>query len=182
MRTEARGRHLLAAGALAAAAVTSACLPDKDKEPDWHKAPKAFDPAGADLTFNKDRLEAFNTLDTSKQEAHVAELKSTAGSFKGHAIFKRGTELGDKMDDLVYGRHEIYALAPGPDTDMPEGILFEINIEYHLFSEENFYTGWPSGSYVEFTGTLADMHFQSEAKPRKMELKVKVDSVNLIKD
>ena len=167
---------------LAALAVSAGCLPDKDKEPKWQKPPKAFDVKGADLTFNEARLEAFNSMDGDQRTAHLAELQAKEGSFKGQAVFKRGTELGEKMDDLEYGKYEIYAVAPGPDENQEKGVWLEVNVEYHLFSEERFGEGWPPGSFIEFTGTFADMTFQDASKPRKMELKVKVTDVHLLKD
>lgn len=164
------------------AMLATGCLPDKDKEPKWQKPPKAFDVKGADLTFNEAKLEAFNSMDETQRTAHLAELQSTEGSFKGQAIFKRATELGEKMDDIEYGKYEVYAIAPGPDENQEEGVWLEVNIEYHLFSEEKFGDGWPPGSFIEFTGTYADMTFQDQSKPRKMELKVKATDIHLLKD
>ena len=172
----------LAGLSLAALVASSGCLPDKDKEPKWQKPPKAYDVKGADLTFNEAKLEAFNSMDEDQRTAHLAELTSKEGSFKGQAIFKRATELGEKMDDLEYGKFEIYAIAPGPDENMDTGVWLEVNVEYHLFSEQKFGDGWPPGSVIEFTGTFADMTFQDQSKPRKMELKVKVTDVHLLKD
>ncbi|MEM6994156.1 MAG: hypothetical protein AAF721_26820 [Myxococcota bacterium] len=174
--------HLAWAGFAALSVTASGCLPDKDKEPDWQKAPKAYDVKGADLTFNEARLEAFNSMESDKRAAHLAELTAKAGSFKGQAIYRRGTELGEKMDDLEYGRFEIYAVAPGPEENVEKGIWLEVNIEYHLFTDTDLTTGWPPGSYIEFTGTFADMMFQDSSKPRKMEIKVKADSVKILKD
>lgn len=164
---------------------TTGCIPDKDKQPEWQKPPKSFDVKEADLTFNEARIEAFNSMELEQRDAHVAELKGKAGSFKGQAIFKRGSELGESMDDLEFGKFEIYALAPGPDelpADGKSGVWLEVTIEYHLFSEQDFSTGWPPNSYIEFTGTLADLSFQSESKPRKMVVKVKADDVHIIKE
>jgi hypothetical protein len=151
-----------------------ACIPDEDKKPEWQKPPKSFDPVGADLTFNAQRLEAFNTMSGSGRDAHLSELKGKAGSFTGQAVFKRATELGDKMDDAQFGKHEIYAVVPEP-------VLFEITVEYHLFSEQDLSAGLPPNGYIEFSGTLAEMSFQDSAKPRKMEIKVKANSVSELK-
>lgn len=180
-----RGLPGMAAGlgfAAIVATLATGCLPDKDKEPKWQKPPKAFDVKGADLTFNEAKLEAFNTMDEDQRTAHLAELQSKEGSFKGQAVFKRATELGEKMDDLEYGKYEVYAIAPGPNENETEGVWLEVNIEYHLFSEEKFGDGWPPGSFIEFTGTYADMTFQDQSKPRKMELKVKANDIHLLKD
>lgn len=171
-----RAARSLAAVAVACTAfLGTACVPDKDKEPEWRKPPKSFDPIGAELTFNAKNLEAFNAMSGSEREAHLSELMGKAGSFKGQAVFKRATELGDKMDDAQWGRYEIYAVVPDP-------VLYEITIEYHLFSEQDLSTKLPPNGYIEFTGTLAEMAFQDESKPRKMEIKVKADSVNVLSD
>ena len=177
-----RAKLPVMAGLGLAALVATGCLPDKDKEPKWQKPPKAFDVKGADLTFNEAKLEAFNSMDEDQRTAHLAELQSKEGSFKGQAVFKRATELGEKMDDLEYGKFEVYAIAPGPDENQEEGVWLEVNIEYHLFSEQKFGEGWPPGSFIEFTGTYADMTFQDQSKPRKMELKVKATDIHLLKD
>jgi hypothetical protein len=96
-----------------------------------------------------------------------------AGTFKGQGVFKRATELGDKMDDAQWGKHEIYAIIPEP-------VLYEITVEYHLFSEQDLSANVPPNAHIEFSGTLAEMMFQDEAKPRKMEIKVKTDSVTVL--
>ena len=169
-----RASHRWAA-VVCAAVLGAACVPDEDKEPEWQKPPKSFDPAGDDLTFNAQRLEAFNTMSGSERETHLSELKGAAGSFKGQAVFKRATELGDKMDDAQFGKHEIYAVVPDP-------VLYELTVEYHLFSEQDLSQGLPPNGYIEFSGTLAEMSFQDSSKPRKMEIKVKADSVGVLKD
>ncbi|MBL4686792.1 MAG: hypothetical protein JKY37_19500 [Nannocystaceae bacterium] len=163
-------------------ATTTACLPDKDKQPDWQKAPKSYDVKGADLTFNELRLEAFNSMESAQRATHLAELAAKAGSFKGQAIYRRGTELGEKMDDVQYGQFEVYAVTPGPEENQEIGVWLEVNIEYHLFLDADVTKNWATGSYIEFTGTFADMSFQDSSKPRKMEIKVKADSVTLMKD
>jgi hypothetical protein len=112
-------------------------------------------------------------MSRTEREAHLAEVMGKAGSFKGQAVFKRATELGDKMDDAQWGRHEIYAIVPEP-------VVYEITVEYHLFSEQDLSTNLPPNGYIEFTGTLADMAFLDDAKPRKMEIKVKADSVTVL--
>ncbi|MEX1366810.1 MAG: hypothetical protein AB1Z98_27030 [Nannocystaceae bacterium] len=169
-----RGAHRLAAGACAAWLV-AACNPSgEEKTPDWQKPPESYDVKGADLTFNEARLDAFNTMSASERDAHVEQLETTEGSFRGQAIFERGSELGEAMDDAQYGKYEIYATVPEP-------VLFEITLEYHLFSDQDFFTGMPPGTYVEFSGTLADLSFQDSAKPRKLTLKVKADKVDRLK-
>ena len=109
-----------------------------------------------------------------EREAHLEMLKGTEGSFKGQAVFGQGNELGDKMDDAQYGKYEIFATVEEP-------VLFEITMEYRLYSDQDFFTGIPSGTHIEFVGTLVDLDFQDNSKPRKMNLKVKATSVDRIK-
>lgn len=146
----------------------------EEKQPDWQKPPESYDVKGADLTFNEKRLDAFNSMSSSERDAHIEELKATEGSFKGQAIFERGTELGDKMDDAQYGKYEINAAVPEP-------VLYEMTLVYHLYSDQDFFTGVPPGTHVEFTGTLVDLAFQDESKPRKLTLKVKATSLERLK-
>lgn len=153
------------------ASLLLACQPSgEDKQPDWQKPPASYDVKGADLTFNEQRLDAFNSMSSSEREAHVEQLRATEGSFKGQAVFERGTELGEAMDDAQYGKYEINAAVPDP-------VLYEITMEYHLYSDQDFYTGVPPGTHIGFTGTLADLQYQDDSKPRKMLLKVKASSV-----
>lgn len=169
-----RGAHRLAAG-LFSAVLLAACNPSgEEKTPDWQKPPESYDVKGADLTFNEKRFDAFNSMSSKEREAHIEELKNTEGSFKGQAVFKDGSELGDKMDDAQYGKYEIFATVETP-------VIYEITIEYRLYSEQDFYTGVPPGTHIEFTGTLADIDFQDSAKPRKLSLKVKATSVERLK-
>lgn len=151
------------------------CNPSgEEKVPDWQKPPESYDVKGADLTFNEKRLDAFNSMSSSEREAHLEQLKNTEGSFKGQAIFERGTELGDKMDDAAYGKYEIYATVQTP-------VLYEMTMEYHLFSDQDFFTGVPPGTHIEFSGTLVDLNFQDSSKPRKLTFKVKATSVDRLK-
>jgi hypothetical protein len=169
-------RAALPAVALVCAAFAgTACLPDKAKEPEWQKPPKSFDPQEAELTFNKKQLEAFNAMSSSDREAHLQALQGKPGTFKGQATFQRATELGESMDDLEHGRFEVYATVPDP-------VLYEITLEYQLFANEEIGKGLPPNTHIEFTGTLADMRYQDESKPRKMEIKVKDVEMNVLKD
>lgn len=160
---------------MCAALLLPACNPSGEKkQPDWQKPPESYDVKKADLTFNEARLDAFNSMSSAEREAHLEQLKSTEGSFRGQAIFERGTELGEAMDDAQYGKYEIYATVPEP-------ILYEITMDYHLYSDQDFFTGIPPGTHIEFAGTLADLVFQDESKPRTLTLKVKASSVERLK-
>jgi hypothetical protein len=170
-----RGAHRQIVGMCAALLLLPACQPSgEEKQPEWQKPPASYDVKGADLTFNEKRLDAFNSMSSSEREAHVEQLKATEGSFKGQAIFQRGTELGEAMDDAQYGKHEIAA-------SVPEPVLFEITLEYLLFSDQDFYKGVPPGTHIEFAGTLVDLEYQDSSKPRKLTMKVKASSVDRLK-
>jgi hypothetical protein len=159
----------------AALMLLPACNPSgEEKQPEWQKPPASYDVKGADLTFNEKRLDAFNSMSAAERETHIEQLKATEGSFKGQAVFQRGTELSEAMDDSQYGKHEIAA-------HIPEPVLYEITVEYLLFSDQDFYKGVPPGAYIEFTGTLAELEYQDSAKPRKVIMKVKASSVERLK-
>lgn len=169
-----RGAHRLVAG-MCAALLLPACNPSgEEKKPEWQQPPASYDVKGADLTFNEKRLDEFNSMSSSEREAHIEQLKATEGSFKGQAIFEHGSELGEGMDDAQYGKHEINAVVPEP-------VLFEITMEYRLFSDQDFYKGVPPGEYLEFSGTLVDFEFQDSSKPRKLTFKVKATAVDRLK-
>jgi hypothetical protein len=146
------------------------CLPDKTKDPDLLKAPDTWNVKGDELTFGAKNLEAFNSMSFDERQAHAESLMGSPGSFKGQARFQSATELGDKMDDRALGKYDAYATVEDP-------VLFEITITYHLFAEEKLGHGFPPGTYIEFTGTLADLVYTDETKPRKLELKVKDVSI-----
>ncbi|MCX4245878.1 hypothetical protein [Paraliomyxa miuraensis] len=169
-----RGAHRLIAGMCAALLLPACQYSAEEKTPDWQKPPASYDVKGADLTFNEKRLDEFNSMSSAEREAHVEQLKTTEGSFRGQAIFERGAELGEAMDDAQYGKYEINAA-------VPEAVLYEITLVYHLYSDQDFFTGVPPGTHIEFAGTLADLEFQDESKPRKMTLKVKATSVERLK-
>jgi hypothetical protein len=146
------------------------CPPDKNKEPAMLKAPETWDVKSDALTFGAKNLEAFNEMSAEEREAHVESLKSQPGTFKGQARFQRLTELGDAIDDRQYGQYDAWATVEEP-------VLYEITIEYHLFAPEKLGEGFPPGTYIEFTGTLADVVYNADSKPRKLEIKVKDASI-----
>jgi hypothetical protein len=154
---------------------SSACVPDKDKEPEWRQPPKAWNTKGDELTFGEKNLDAFNSMSSSERAAHLEGLGAAPGSFKGQANFQRATELGDKMDDAQYGQYSAYATVADP-------VLYEITIDYYLFATEDLGSSLPPGTFVEFTGTLADLRYDEEAKPRKLEIKVKDVKLNRLED
>ncbi len=169
----ARCRTVAVASALALGLCT-ACIPDEDKKPKWQEPPAAWNPKGAEhLTFNEKGLDAFNSLSPADRQAWVASMKEKPGSFVGQAIFKQGSELGEKMDDYALGTYEIV-------TDLPDPILYEITLHYRLYTTPEKGKGIPPNAYIEFKGTLADLEYQSDAKPRKINLKIKADEIKVL--
>jgi hypothetical protein len=152
-----------------------ACKSKEHEEPQWLAPPKSYDPKGADLTFNEKNLEAFNSLSVDERTAHLDKLKAATGSFKGQATFRRQEELADSMDDRVYGRYDVWATVVDP-------VFLEVTVEYHLFSETQLISGLATATPIEFTGTLVDLVYLDQAKPRKMEIKVKADAINRLQD
>jgi len=169
-----RGTHRRVFG-VCTVALLIACNPSgEEKVPDWQKPPESYDVKGAELTFNEKNLDAFNSMSGKEREAHLEQLKATEGSFKGQAVFRNGSELGEKMDDAQYGKYEIFAT-------VEEAVLFEMTMEYHLYSDQDFFTGVPPGTHLEFVGTLVDLNFQDSSKPRKLTFKVKATAVDRLK-
>lgn len=154
------------ASSFALATVSLGCVPDKNKEPDWQKPPEAWNVKGDDLSFGEKNLDAFNSMSGTEREAHLEALKGKAGGFKGQAKFGRSDKLGDEIADKEHGNFEVYATVEEP-------VLFEITIEYRLFSAEKQGAKFPPGALVEFTGTLVEVVYKEESKPRKLEIKVK---------
>lgn len=159
---------------LAATLATAACVPEQHPEPEWMKHPKAYDIQGADLTFNKERLEAFNFLDSDEQEKHIEALKAAKGEFRGMAVFKSGAGLGAALEDAKYGDWELSA-----STDP---VAYEITITYEIFTTKEKGKPLAPNRAIEFTGTLVDFDFQNESKPRSITIKVVADDVKPVED
>ena len=139
---------------------------DKGEEPAWQKPPERYDVQADELTFGKKNLEAFNTMSSDERAAHVDALKAKPGSFKGQGRFEAVSELSENIPDHELGKYEASVLVEDP-------VLFEITMEYTLLSNEKIGDGYPKGTYVEFTGTLVDLEFHDDAKPRKVVVKLK---------
>ncbi|MBK6917196.1 MAG: hypothetical protein IPH07_07335 [Deltaproteobacteria bacterium] len=161
---------LAAVFAVGAAVAVPACKSTKHDQPKFMAAPKSFDPKGGDFTFNEKNLEAFNSMEDDAREAHLAKLIGSPGSFKGQATYQRTEELTDKIDDRKYGQYVIWAKVPDP-------VWLEVTVEYHLFSDSDLMGPAAADTYIEFTGTLLEMTYLDDAKPRRMEIKVKADAV-----
>lgn len=151
------------------------CVPDPDKasDPDWMKPPEAYQPVTAELTFNKANFEKFNMMSDSEQETFLAGLKEAKGTFKGQAMSKTGAGLSEGFEGFEHGDFELNALT--------EAILYEITIDYKLYTTRAIGKTIAPNRYVEFTGTLVGVDFQNSAKPRKIVLQVACDTLAPIK-
>ena len=158
----------------AALLANGACVPSDSPDPDYMKPPKSYDPQGADLTFNKERLEKYNMMSEDEKDSYIQELTGAAGSFKGQAIFKSGAGLGEAMEDSQYGSYELSAST--------SEVLYEITIDYNIFTTPELGKPLAPHAAIEFTGTLIDLDFQAEDKPRKLSIRVKADDVKRLKD
>lgn len=169
-------RRLWLAAPLAAAVLgVVGCKTNKHADAEWMAPPKSYDPNGADLTFNTKNLDAFNTMSPDERAAHLDALKAAKGQFKGMGMYQRQEELTDKIDDRQYGKYDIWIAVKDP-------VYLEITVEYHVFFDEPQLTGLAANMPVEFTGTFLDMVYEDQAKPRRMELKIKGDAINVMKD
>lgn len=137
--------------------------------------PAAYNPREADLTFNKTNLEAFNLMKPAERDAFVEDLKGKPGSFKGMAVTEAGNGIAAGVEGSEHGAWETFAHVTDP-------VLYEITIDYRIFSSEEL--GKPLGRNlpVSFAGTLIDLRYDAEAKPRKLTIQVKADKMDLITD
>ncbi len=161
-------------GLTAVLAWAAACVPKSDPDPEWMKLPKAYQPQTADLTFNRVNLERFNLLGESERSAFIEQLKQKAGTFRGQAVLKSGTALGQGMDDAQYGSFELQGAT--------EAVLYEVVIEYSVFTTPELGRGLAAHRPFEFSGTLVELRYQSADKPRTLFIKVKADDVRVISD
>lgn len=137
--------------------------------------PSAYNPRDADLTFNKKNLETFNLLKPEERDKFVEDLKTKPGSFKGQAVTEAGNGIAAGVEGSEHGAWETFAHVTDP-------VLYEITIDYRIFSTEEL--GRPIGRNlpISFQGTLVDLRYDAEAKPRKLTIQVKADSLALITD
>lgn len=137
--------------------------------------PAAYNPQGADLTFNKKNLEGFNFLTPKERDAFTKDLQAKPGSFRGQAVTEAGNGIAADVEGAEHGAWETFAHVTDP-------VLYEITIDYRIFSTEEL--GRPLGRNlpIAFTGTLVDLRYDAEAKPRKLTIGVKADTIELITD
>jgi hypothetical protein len=160
---------------LAATLVATACPPNPDDaaNPDWLKPPAAYQPKTADLTFNEARFGEFNMMSDEDQDKFIEELKAKKGSFKGQAMTKTGAGLTEGFKGFEHGNWELNGIT--------DPILYEITFDYKLYTDKKVGRPIAPNRAVEFTGTLVDIDFQNESKPRKVVLEIACDSLAPIK-
>lgn len=156
---------------LTAALATPACKGEEKK--DLLAFPDGYQPQTADLTFNKERLEAFNAMSDDERDAFVKELQGQAGQFKGQAVLISGNGLGETVEDYQHGDYEVVA-------HTPDGVLYEITIEYKIFTNRAAGKALSPHRPLEFTGTLIDLRYESTSKPRRLFVRVKADTLTTI--
>ena len=147
----------------------------QQEKKDLMALPAAYDPAGAELTLNKKNLDAFNRLSGDERRAFVKDLKERPGSYTGQALFQSGNGLAPTVEDSQHGSYELFAHVPDP-------VLYEITIDYQIFTTPEL--GKPIAQHkpISFRGTLVDLRFDDQSKPRKLTIRVKADSVETITD
>ncbi|MGB1014549.1 MAG: hypothetical protein ACPG4T_10480 [Nannocystaceae bacterium] len=165
-------RYLLPLVAVLTTAVVSqtGC---KSEKKDLLAYPAGYQPQTAELTFNKANLEAFNTMSGDDRNKHIEELKAAAGTFKGQAVHQSGNGIGETVDEFQYGDYEIQAYTP-------DGVLFEVTIEYNIYTSKEVAKALHPTRPLEFTGTLIDMRYEDSSKPRKLVVRVKADELKTI--
>lgn len=156
----------------ASLALAPACV-NKNAEPEWLKLPPGYNPVDSDLTFNKVNLEKFNTMSPKERDAHLDSLKAATGTFKGQALMQSGQGLGETVEDSQYGDYEVMATVPDP-------VLFEITIDYQIFTTRDAGKALTPHGPIEFAGTLVDLRYDADAKPRKLTIRVKADNITNI--
>ena len=153
-------------------ACTAACSSKKDT-PDWAKLPEAFQPATAELTFNKSGLERFNSMSPEAREAVVTQLSEQKGQFKGQAMMIAGAGISENLEEFKLGGYEL--------TGKTEEVLYEITLDYTIYTSPEIGRAIPRNRPIEFRGTLVALEFQDLDKPRKLKLTIQADEVTQIK-
>ncbi len=143
----------------------TACVPKEHPNPEWLEPPESYDPVNTEgLTLNKAGVDALTLTEGEQREKHIEGLKAE-GKFSGQAQCKSGSLSGD-----LYGKYGEYNL-----TCTAGAILFDIELDYHVFTTRDLGKPLSAGSYVEFEGTLVEFDYHEDAKPRQIVAKVKVD-------
>ena len=163
----------LALAALLASCIASTGCNKRSQANDILALPASYDPAGAELTFNKSGLEKFNLMSESEREAMLQELIVAEGTFKGQALVRGSAGLGEAMPDHIHGDWEVMATTRTP-------VLYEIVINYSIFTTPALGRPLAENRAIDFTGTLISATYKDDAKPRSLTVKVKADSITAL--
>lgn len=161
-------RRPLGVFAIGTLVLGAACVPKEHPDPDWLKPPASYDPidkGGAKgLTLGHGGVDALTLTEGEARDAHVEALKAK-GAYKGQAQCKSGAGTGTQAHSK-YGEFELTCTAGT--------ILFDIELDYHLFTSRAVGKPLSANAYVEFTGTLVEFDFHESSKPRQIVAKVEV--------
>ena len=94
-------------------------------------------------------------------KVYVEALKAK-GAYKGQAQCKSGAGTGTQAHSK-YGEFELTCTAGT--------ILFDIELDYHLFTSRAVGKPLSANAYVEFSGTLVEFDFHESSKPRQIVAK-----------
>lgn len=168
----ARNWFLVLGAALTLSA--SACKPSaEEKKPEWLKPPASYQPAtNPKLTFNKAGLEKYNFMDQKDRDAFATQLSQAANSFEGQAIVQAGTGVSAHVPEHKYGTWEITARA--------EKVLYEISINYALYTTPELGRKIARNRAVQFRGTVIGLEYQGNNKPRELTVRVKVSEIKAL--
>ncbi len=152
--------------AVALAVPVMACVPKDHPDPDWLKPPESYDPIEtAGLTLNKAGVDALTLKEEGEERDAYVQSLMAKDKFVGQAQCKSGAGTGSQ-EHSKYGEFEL--------TCMTAPILFDIEVDFHLFTSRA--TGKPlsANAFVEFEGTLVEFDYHDDTKPRQIVAKVEV--------
>ena len=143
----------------------TACVPKEHPDADWLKPPKSYDPVETEgLTLNKAGVDTLTLKEDEERDAFVEGLKAE-GVFKGQAKCRSGSKTGD-LDHSKWGD---YVLTCEAGT-----ILFDITLEYYVYTSREVGKPLSANAYVEFGGTLVEFDYHDSSTPRSITAKVQV--------
>lgn len=161
-------RHVSGLVAIGTLVLGAACVPKEHPDPDWLKPPEGYDPVDKEntkgLTLGHAGVDALTLTEGEARDAHVEALKAK-GAYKGQAQCKSGAGTGTQAHSK-YGEFELTCTAGT--------ILFDIEVDYHLFTTREVGKPLSANAYVEFGGTLVEFDYHDDSKPRQIVAKVEV--------
>lgn len=149
------------------------CVPKPHTKPDWMKPPKSYDPVATEgLSLNKAGVDALTLKEGAEREAFVKSLQAK-GAFTGQAKCKGGGGTGD-LPHSQWGEYELNCVAGT--------ILFDIELNYRLFTTREAGKPLSANAYVDFSGTLVEFRYHDDSNPRTITAMVQLDELSRISD